>query len=340
MTSIRAMVFLLQAYMGASPCRDSRSWTSLHLHHSELSGDAIPGAPPLKLTPHEDILLLRMTAQQQQTIPKSLSVQRRPSSDVPLASVARGAGDAKVSATFSLSDISETGASRPVCPLALVTSPFPQFSESGEACYDNWPVGRPIAVLIRQVFEKLSAAQRVSESHNIDDITASEVADSSSVLALLLEWQSFILPFLKREAKVEGEIGQRKNLGAEDGDSMLSSTILQIARIAATIDGPPDGGFVTSPGPPSIVPRAVMLALTVRDIYASESGKAQSYFPVQSRALMLAVNTCCDLVGVSYQTRRQLECLVCLLTALVNSSSAVLTELAAWALPKLMQTME
>ena len=57
-------------------------------------------------------------------------------------------------------------------------------------------------------------------------------------------------------------------------------------------------------------------------------------------ALVLVINTCCDLVGVSFQASRQLECLAALLWALGASSSAVLTQLAAWALPKFMQIME
>ena len=57
-------------------------------------------------------------------------------------------------------------------------------------------------------------------------------------------------------------------------------------------------------------------------------------------ALVLVINTCCDLIGASFQTSRQLEALAALLTALAAASSAVLTQLAAWALPKFMQIME
>lgn len=57
-------------------------------------------------------------------------------------------------------------------------------------------------------------------------------------------------------------------------------------------------------------------------------------------ALVLAVNTCCDLTGASFQAWRQQECLAALLASLLASSSAVLSQAASWLFPKLMQNLE
>ena len=55
------------------------------------------------------------------------------------------------------------------------------------------------------------------------------------------------------------------------------------------------------------------------------------------KGLTLVVDACFDLISVTYQFERQTEYILAMLTSLEHSSTAVLTHMATWLFPKLMQ---
>ena len=220
LSELRALCYLLQAYTGVSASRQTRTFVPLSLHYSELSSSTPSSPSHLKLSSHESLLLLRMGAQHTQLSPHGATI----------ADIAGGAGDYCFENEFTLADIDELGGVS-VSPQAVVFRMYPRFCCIGEGSNDAWPGDRGLQHMLRCVLSGLA-----SESDTIDN-KEREVADINpkSFYALLNDWQDFVFPFHAYQEVERLEVGHRgkrkeEKKSFEDGDSMLSSVILQIGR--------------------------------------------------------------------------------------------------------------
>jgi hypothetical protein len=236
--------------------------------HSSSSPSSCSSLHPVRLSPHEDLLLLRMTAQhcsrtqaQAQAQAQAHKAQQVPGRRPPVSALsftdaALGGGELAGSSCFRIgtsNDDSALLAAGSFPPLAVSSRAFPRYcgvgaagsgSGSGSGSAEEWPVARSFSGILNNVLVALSCAPAPDSTGNTSDSTSNQYTSRrrhdchpNSFQSLLLEWQGFVFPCHHRES-VEGGVApglsaaggasSRSSGGGSDAD--LSGQVLAIAR--------------------------------------------------------------------------------------------------------------
>ena len=226
---MRAIFILLESYTGATVCRKKGIRINYDLGFAELNLTSSGQYQPIRLSPHEDILLLRMSGQHysQENLPQE-------SADFSLADAARGGGDFASCGTFDIKENMIKSCVSTAPPPLAINSEYPSYCgvvsirSQSKSDGTGWPVSQDFSMILSHAIDSLL---RSSSFEN--ELKENFKVNHNSAYSLLKEWRYYIFPFRKEIFEGFDDIVPTivtKRHSSDNDFSELSSLMLNAAR--------------------------------------------------------------------------------------------------------------